>query len=150
MKQTEERLKTAFANLAQLPVSTKHTVMLARFIRCKPVEKAKKMLSLIISKKLAVPFPRFNFDLGHKKPHIGPAQYPVKAATAMLAALNSAEKNAINKGLNEKKLFISACIANKGVRHQHTGRKIRQRMKRTRIFIEVREKEEKKEGKNQA
>ncbi len=132
--------QTAFANIMQLPISTKHAVMLARFIRYKPVQKAKKMLSQVISKKAAVPFPRFNFDLGHKKPNVGPARYPAKAAEIMLIALNSAEKNAVNKGLNEKELIISSCMANKGIRHWHGGRKTRQKMKRTHIFIEVKEK----------
>lgn len=140
-KANSEKPKTAIARGVQIPISTKHAVMLARFIRYKPAAKAKRMLESVIDQKIAVPFPRFNFDLGHKKPGLGPAQYPIKAASAMLSLLNSAEKNAANNGLDANSLVISACIANKGIRHWHTGRKRRQKMKRTSLFIELREKE---------
>lgn len=141
-KKQEEKPKKDFAlaKAEQLPISTKHAIELGNFIRYNDINKARKLLEGILSKKVAVPFKRFNFDLGHKRPHLGPAQYPQKAASYILMLLNSAEKNAINFGLDQKNLYISKYIANKGVRHYHTGRFRGRRMKRTHVLIEVREK----------
>ena len=96
----------AIAKGLDLPISTKHSVEICSFIRYKEVIKAKKQLSLVLKKKLAVPLTRFNKDRGHRKGSIGPGFYPLKAAKEILDLLKLVEANARNKGLNSDVLIL--------------------------------------------
>src|SRR3990167_3450250 len=121
-----------------LPISFKQSVEICRFIKNKNVNDAKKLLQNVVGKKLAVPFKRYNWDLGHKK-KIGPARYPEKASKEFIKLIENVEANAQFKGLNTSSLVISHVSAHKAGKTWHFGRKSRRRMKRTNVEIIVEE-----------
>lgn len=137
-----ENDKAHFASVKafNLPLSWKFSVEIGNFIRHKDLKKSKVLLENVIVKKTAVPFKRFNRDLGHK-PGISAGRFPVKASETILKLLESLEANAENKSLDTNKLIISEFMANKGNATWHPGRKRRRRMKRCHIFIKAIEKE---------
>lgn len=140
-KETKNKVsKEHFASLfvRDLPISTKQCVEICRFLRNKKLDKAKRMLNDVISKQRAVPFKKYNRDMGHK-PGIAAGRYPVKAAKEILRLLNSVEANADNKGLDVDKLVLFDIHASQGMNQWHYGRKRRIRMKRTHIIIKVKE-----------
>jgi large subunit ribosomal protein L22 len=127
-----------------LSISTKQSIEIANFIRGKNIEKAKNELQKVIEKKLAIPFRRYNRDMGHKKGNIAAGRYPQNAAKEFLNLLNGLEANAQNKGLSTN-LIIKTIIPNKASRPWHYGRRRRIKMKRT--HIEIIAEEVKKENK---
>lgn len=129
-----------------LPISFKHSVEICKFIRNKSIALAKKMLREVTANKLAVPFRRYGFDLGHKK-KIGPGRYPKKASKEFIKLIENVEANAQFKGLNTSNLIISHISAHNAAKSWHYGRKSRRRMKRTNVEIFV---EEEKREKNKA
>ncbi len=134
----EKDNNTAKAKGNNLPISTKQSIEICSFVKGKTVAKAKKLLEGVIAKKVAVPFTRFNRDTGHKKGKIAAGRYPINAASYILEIIESAESNAMNKGLGAD-LFIKLAIANQGNAQWHYGRQRRRRMKRTHIEIVVTE-----------
>ena len=133
----KENMARAFA--IAVPISFKQSVEICRFIKNKNVNDAKKNLYDVIGKKLAVPFIRYNWDLGHKK-GVGPARYPEKASKEFIKLIENVEANAQFKGLNTSNLVITYVSAHKSSKTQHFGRKMRRRMKRTNVEIVVEEK----------
>lgn len=120
-------------------ISTKYCVEICDYLRNKSVKQAKYILENVLNKKMAIPFKRYNRDVGHK-PGIASGSYPVNATIAVLKLIKGVEANAENRGLNKNDLYISKIIANKGSGQWHAGRKRRRKMKNTNIMIEVAEK----------
>lgn len=131
-----------------LPISLKHSVEICNFIKNKKVILAKNMLQEVINKKRAVPFRRYDFDLGHKK-KIGPGRYPNIASKELIKLIESAEANAQFKGLNTSNLVITHISAHNAGKSWHYGRNSRRRMKRTNIELFVEEKKQEEQQKNQ-
>ncbi|MBI2650443.1 50S ribosomal protein L22 [Candidatus Woesearchaeota archaeon] len=129
-----------------LPISFKQSVEICRFIKNKNISNAKEMLQDVVSGKRAVPFKKFDFDLGHKK-KIGPGRYPQKASKEFIRLIGNVEANAQFKGLNTSNLIIAHISAHKAGKTWHFGRKSRRRMKRTNVEIVVEEKASKTEVK---
>ncbi len=102
----------AKASSHSLPISTKHSIEISRNLRYKSTSEAKKILEQTISLKKAIPFRRFNKDVGHKKGMMS-GRYPIKAANAFLKLILSVEANAQDIGLNVENLKISKILANK-------------------------------------
>lgn len=126
-----------------LSISTKQSIEICNFIKKKKVKEAKKLLGRVMENKLAVPFKRFNKNMGHK-PGIAAGRYPQKTTGQIIKLLDEVEANAQNKGLNADDLYISHICAHKASAPWHYGRQRRRKMKRTHIEIVVEEKEEKK------
>ena len=97
-----------------LPISSKQSIEICNFIREKDVNFAKKFLDEVIKDKKAVPFKRFNADVGHKK-GMAAGRYPKKASMEFLSLLNQVEANAQFKGLNTANLIIAHINSNKAV-----------------------------------
>lgn len=133
-----------------LPVSFKQSVEICSFIKNRKVGEAKKILQDAADRKAAIPFKRYNWDLGHKR-GIGPGRYPEKASIEFIRLIESAEANAQFKGLNTSNLIIAHISAHKAGKSWHFGRKSRRKMKRTNIEIVVEEKkkDEKEAAKRQ-
>lgn len=135
-----------------LPISLKYSVEICRFVKNKKVSLAKNMLQEVVDKKRAIPFRRYDFDLGHKK-KIGPGRYPEKASKEFIKLIESVEANAQFKGINTSNLIITHISAHNTGKSWHYGRKSRRRMKRTNVEIFVGEKkteensEKQKQGK---
>ena len=125
-----------------LPISVKQSVEICSFIKKKEVVNVKKILQSVIDKKTAIPFKRYNWDLGHKK-KIGPGRYPEKESKIILKLIEGAEANAQFKGLNTSSLVIAHISAHKAGKAWHYGRKSRRKMKRTNIEIVIEEKSKK-------
>jgi large subunit ribosomal protein L22 len=140
---------TAKAVGVGLPISTKTSVEVCSFIRRKNLDKVKNLLKQVIDKKIAVPFKKFNRDVGHKKGKIAAGRYPEKTCIEVLKLLESVEANAQFKGLNTSNLIIKSIIANAANRPWHYGRQRRRKMKRTNIEIIVEERAVKKEEKKE-
>lgn len=130
-----------------VPISTKHSIEIADFIRYKNIQKAKKQLQLTIKEEIAIPLKRFHKDRGHRKGEkMGPGFYPKKAAKHILELLKGLEANSKNKGMNTDLLFISKIVANKAAARWHMGRN-RGRMRSTNIEIFAKEAKEKSKAK---
>ena len=73
--------KTARAVGANLPISTKVCYEIANAIRGRNVNKAIAFLERVVNMKEAVPYKRYNGDVGHKPGKMAAGRYPIKAAT---------------------------------------------------------------------
>ena len=135
----------AKASSLNLAISTKHSIEICNFLRYKPLSFAKAYLEDVAEMKKAIPFNRFNKDMGHKK-GMSAGRYPVKAAKLFLVLLNSAEANAQFKGLNTSGLKITKILSNRAS-IPSTGGRSRTGTKRTSLEIEVKEVLTKKEDK---
>lgn len=134
---TEEN--RAKVNGRLMPISTKQAIEICNFIRGRKVNDAIKLLEGVIKKDSAIPFRRFNSDMGHKR-KIGAGRYPKKASKGIIELLESLNANAQFKGLNTSNLVINKICANKASSMWHYGRKMRRKMKRTNIEIIAKEK----------
>ena len=126
-----------------LPISRKQSVMVCNFIRNKNVKKAKEDLANVIIKKKAVPFTRFNDDMGHKA-GMAAGRYPVNACKNILALLESAEANAQFKGLSTADLIVKHVSAQQGPGVWRYGRHHRRQAKRTHIELVLEERKTRK------
>ncbi|MFH1786358.1 MAG: 50S ribosomal protein L22 [archaeon] len=96
--------KGAKAMGRDLQISPKRSYEVARMIRGKKLETAKRELELVVAKKMAVPHVRYKRKTGHKTGMMA-GRYPVKTAAEFLKVLKNAESNA--KDLNKDKLVVS-------------------------------------------
>jgi len=138
----------ASAKAQNIPVSTKHSVEISRHLRYKKTTFAKSFLEDVIRLRKAVPFYRFDQDLGHKA-GMAAGRFPQKAAKEFLRLVKSVEANAQSKGLNSSALKITKILANKAS-IPLTGGRHRRGTKRTHLEIEVREISAKKEKREKA
>lgn len=117
---TIEGENTACAKANELPISPKHSIEIARFIKNMTTTEAKAYLADVVDLKKAIPFKRFNRNVAHKRGlSKWPAgRYPVKAATAYIRLIESVEKNAEYIGLDTENLRIDHVSANRGRGHQ--------------------------------
>ena len=143
-KETNEKLAKAYGSA--LPISTKVSIEICNFIRGKNLNKAIAILKRVLEMKEAIPYKRFDNDIGHK-PGISAGRYPQKASTHILNLLESVKSNAQAKNLDTDNLKITLLVANKGSRPWRYGRQRRRKAKRTHIIINVEEFVEERKGK---
>jgi large subunit ribosomal protein L22 len=127
--------KMARAQALSLPISTKQSVEICSFIRGRKLSVAKRMLEDVGAMKRAVPFKRFNHNIGHRKGDMGPGRYPLKASAEILKVVKACEANAQTKGLDVSSLVIRHASADFAARPWHYGRQSRTKMKRTHVEI---------------
>ena len=144
-KQGTGSAHVATAKMRSMPISTKDSVEISNFLRYLSCDKAKQILSRVITKDQAVPYKRAVKDLGHKK-GMRSGRYPVKAATIFLQLVNSVMKNAEDVGLDSSSLKITHILANKASIPM-TGGRLKGATKRTHIEIKVSEKSAPKKAK---
>jgi large subunit ribosomal protein L22 len=130
-----------------LPISTRNAVEVCNHLRGKNIETAKNILDLAIKEKKAIPFRRYDKDVGHK-PGTGPGRYVVKTCFEIKKILESVQTNAQFKGLGTTNLKIIHLCANRAERNWHYGRHLRRKMKRTHIEVIVEEHDVKREHDN--
>jgi|TARA_Y100000310_G_C20621568_1_gene783614 large subunit ribosomal protein L22 len=126
-----------------LPISFKQSIEICDFIRNKNVNYAKDALTKIINHELAIPFKRFNMNVGHKK-NMAAGRYPKRASMEILNLITHVEANAQFKGINTSNLVITHINANKSSKVMHFGRKRSREAKRTNVEVVVQEKADKK------
>ncbi len=138
-----DKEKMAIAVGKSLPISTKHCIEIASAIRGKKLSVAKQIVQDSIDFKKAIPFRRFNDNVGHKKGRMASGRYVPKACTAVMKLLDSVEANAQFKGLNTNALVINHVNANIASRPWRVGRQSRRKSKRTHFEVVVIEAETK-------
>ena len=126
--------QTACAVGRDLGISTKAGVEICRWLRYRNLYKAKNLLQMVMDKKMAVPYFRFNTDVGHK-PGIKSGRFPFNASKEILSLLNSAEKNAVFKNLEIENLKIVHINAQKASAPTQNGRHGGRVMKRTHVEV---------------
>lgn len=103
--------KTAMAKGADLRVHFKNTYETADVLRGKDLEWAKEFLQAVLEKKRAVPFRVHNKAVARcsqaKEFNTTQGRWPAKSVKIILSLLQNAESNAVTKGLDADKLFIS-------------------------------------------
>jgi large subunit ribosomal protein L22 len=104
----------------ELPVSPKHSIEIADYIRNKRVADAITELHEIIAQKRPLPFKTFNKNVPHRHGLTGwdAGRYPKKATLAVIKLLESVKKNAEYSGLDTEKLKIVHISANRGRAHR--------------------------------
>jgi len=108
--------RTARAYGKEYRISPKHATEIARELRGMKLSAAKSFLELVIDKKKAVPFKKYNKKVGHKRGLVGwdAGRYPVKASMHILKLLEEVQANAEYKGLDVDKLRIIHASSYKG------------------------------------
>lgn len=107
------------AVLKNVDASIRDLYNVTRAVRGMKVEEAKAFLNRVMEKKEAVPFYRYTRGAGHRsniavKWGVKSGRFPYKAAKYVLKAIESAENNATNIGLDSKNLKIVHISAHKG------------------------------------
>ena len=126
-------------NARNLPISTKQSAAICKFIKNKKIEDAISDLEQVLKLKKPVPM---KGEIPHKKgKSIMSGRFPKKAASRFIILLKSLAANSSNDGL-ENPIIIEA-IANIGSRPY--GRFGQVRKKRTQIKILAKERKEKGE-----
>lgn len=115
-----DKEKMARAVGVSLPISYKQSREICHHLKHRGTDAAKNILSRVLEKKQAIPFKRFNMDVGHK-PGIAAGRYPRNATREILKLIESAESNANNKGINGD-LYITHMNAHRAPSHPRSGR----------------------------
>ena len=123
----------AIVNAVGLPISTKYSVAICRFIRGKKIENAITDLEQILVHKKAIPM---KGEIPHRKGKIMSGRYPKKAVEYFIKLLKSLLANSNANGLDNP--VITNAVANLASRP--FGRFGRVRKKRTHVSIKVKEK----------
>lgn len=124
----------AVARGVSLPISLKESVEVCKYIKGKPLDKAKNVLEMAINLQRAIPFTRFNRDMGHKK-GIAAGRFVPKTCSTILKLIKSAEGNAAFKGLNTSNLVVYQIFANKAAKPWRFGRHKRRKQKRAHVTV---------------
>lgn len=98
----------------ELHISPKHCVEICSTIKNMRTPTAKQYLEDVIALKRAVPFKRFNGNVGHRRGRMAAGRYPTRAASEILKVLNSAENNAEDKGLDPDRMRLSHVATRRG------------------------------------
>ena len=106
----------ARAKANELPVSPKHAIEIARFIRNKRTGDVLTYLEDVIAAKKAIPFRKFNRKVAHKRGLVkwDAGRYPKKASREYIRLINSVTRNAEYLGLDTERLEIVHVAANRG------------------------------------
>ncbi len=102
---------TASAAVKNVAVSMKQCVEISNCLRYHSTKYAKQFVEEVATLQRAVPFRRYNKDMGHK-PGMAAGRFPQKAAKVFLTLLKSVEANAQVKGLDPSNLKIVRLMAN--------------------------------------
>lgn len=121
-----------------IPISTKHSIAICRFIKGKKIEECIKYLEKVIPGKKAIPM---RGEIPHRKGRMMSGRFPKSASEEFIKLLKSLMANANLNSINEP--IITEAVSNIGKRPY--GRFGRTRKKRTHIIIKCREKKGKKE-----
>ena len=134
--QEKPKKTEAVVNAHNLPISTKYSAAICRFIKNKKIENAIADLEQVLVLKKAVPM---KGEIPHRKGKgIMSGRFPKKATQNFIRLLKSLSANANHNGL-ENPILVEA-VANIGSRPY--GKFGRVRKKRTHVKIKVKEKEE--------
>lgn len=130
-----------------LPISDKRAREVLHYIKGKDIDKAIKTLERVMKFKELIPFKRRKHKIGHK-PGMAAGRYPIVTCDYIIKVLKNAKNNAINKGLQESKLFIKNAAIAMGISKTHRVRSKKgpfvHSAKATQVYITLAEREEEK------
>jgi large subunit ribosomal protein L22 len=108
--------KTARASGRELRMSPKAAREICNELRGLRLEAAKTYLEEVIAMRQAVPYRRYDGEVGHRKGlhKADSGRYPVKASKEILRVLANAENNADYKGLDLDRLRVTHISAYPG------------------------------------
>jgi len=129
----EVKKSEAIANVT-IPVSTKYSILIGKWVRGRNVDKAIVMLEKVMEKKMPLPCPSYNDSIPHKR-GIAAGRYPVKTADYVVRALKLVKNNAKVKGLDESKLIINEFIPNLAISINQRGKYKRGRLTNLKIGV---------------
>jgi len=113
--QNYDQTRHVRAALREKTISHKHAREIAVKIKGMTIEKARTYLQSVINKERAVPFKRFNNEMGHKSDTgVMSGRYPKKAATEFVKLLDNLESNAEYRGMDLDRLKIINATVHKG------------------------------------
>ena len=110
VKEKPKRTK-AVVNAFNIPISTKHSAAICRFIKRKKIQEAIKDLELVAKIKKPVPM---KGEIPHRKGKIMSGRFPEKAAKEFIILLKNLSSNSIYHGLENP--IIVESVANIGSR----------------------------------
>ena len=113
--QNYDRTRHVRASLREKTISHKHAREIAVKIKGMSIETARDYLQDVIRLKRAVPFRRYNNEVGHKSDTgVMSGRYPQKAASEFLRLLDNLESNAEYRGMDLDRLKIVNATVHKG------------------------------------
>jgi large subunit ribosomal protein L22 len=113
--QNYDRTRHVRASLREKTISHKHAREIAIKIKGMSIEKARDYLQDVIRLKRAVPFRRYNNEVGHKSDTgVMAGRYPQKAATEFVKLIDNLESNAEYRGMDLDRLKIINATVHKG------------------------------------
>jgi len=136
VKKPIKKKTEAVVNAKSLPISTKYSVAICKFIKGKKIEDCINYLEKVIVTKKAIPM---KGEIPHRKGKMMSGRFPKKASEHFIKLLKSLEANANANNLEESR--ISEAIANKAQRPY--GRFGRTQKKRSHVIIKCRKKKDK-------
>ena len=99
--QNYDRTRHVRASIREKQISHKHAREIANHIKGMSIEKARDYLQAVINKERAVPFQRYNEQVGHRSdPGVMSGRYPQKSAREFIKLLDNLESNAEYKGMD--------------------------------------------------
>jgi large subunit ribosomal protein L22 len=105
------------AAIREKDVSPKHAREIAKMIKGLTIEKARDNLQEVVAVKRAVPFRRYNNEVGHRSDTgVMSGRYPQKAAKEFIRLLDNLEANAEYKGMDLDRLKIISANTHRGVK----------------------------------
>jgi len=132
---TQPKIKKDFAvvNGKDIPISTKDSIAICKFIKNKKIDRAINDLEQVVAKRKAVPM---KGEIPHRKGKIMSGRFPKKSSEHFIKLLKSLATNSIANNMNEP--IITEAVANLAPRPY--GRFGRTQKKRTHIKIKCTEK----------
>lgn len=113
--QNYDRTRHVRASLREKTISHKHAREIAVTIKGMSIETARDYLQDVIRLKRAVPFRRYNNEVGHKSDTgVMAGRYPQKAATEFVKLIDNLESNAEYRGMDLDRLKIINATVHKG------------------------------------
>ena len=98
----------------ELHISPKHSREICSKIKKMKTPEAKRFLEDVMALRRAVPFKRFNGNVGHRRGRMAAGRYPVRAATEILKVLTNAEQGAEDKGLEPERMRLAHTSTKQG------------------------------------
>src|SRR3989442_7671212 len=113
--QNYDKTRHVRAALREKAISHKHAREIAVAIKDMSIESARSYLQSVINLERAIPFRRYNNEVGHKPDtSVMAGRYPRKAAAEILKLLDNLESNAEYRGMDLYRLKIINATGHKG------------------------------------
>ena len=114
--QNFDKTKHVRAAIREKDISHKHSREVAVAVKGMSIDKARDFLNNVITKKIAVPYRRYNNEVAHRsniRDGFFAGRFPQKTAKEFLKLLDNLETNAEYKGMDLDRLKIISAVVHK-------------------------------------